>query len=429
MKKTLKITISIFLSVAFFYLFIKDVNRVYITHDSGLNHGKQDELNRVIFIADVNHFNVGDTIVVSSDKLDEPVSMTVEKLSDANETFPGPYIVTKQPIQYELLPEDNAFIIFPRLQRALITTNYWWLVPSLIATVIALVIRAYRWRFFLRDYHSIQFQSLWRSVCVGYMANNVLPFRIGEIVRAWFLARKEDRKTSEVFGTIVLERISDILSILILYVLFVFYFATQADVNLPNEMIYGAWIMAFIALSSLAFLILLQWKTEKVRSTVNIILKIFPEKVSKKTNHLFDAFVQGLWILKSWKCILFTFALSMLVWIVLAFAYLYIFYAVGIEGTLLLSLFLIVALAFAVSIPSAPGFIGTFHWVGQQALLMMGIKGNVEAYVLIAHMLAYIPVVVLGLFYLSVENISWKELKSGADQFVEKEVATTQDQR
>ncbi len=419
MKKSLKIGVSLILSVAFFYLFIKDVNKIYITHDSGLNHGDGEQANRVLFVADVNNFEIGDTITVSSDKLENRISMKVEKLIEYSEQVPNPYIVTNKPIDYELRTQDNAFLVFPRLQRALLTTNYWWLIPSLMATILALAIRAYRWKFFLKDYKNIRYQSLWRSVCVGYMANNVLPFRIGEIVRAWFLARKENRKTSEVFGTIVLERISDILSILILYVIFVFYFATRPDVHLPNEMIIGAWIMAFIALASLAFLILLNWKPDRIRSLVNSVLKILPEKVSKKLNHLFDAFIEGLWILNSWKCILITFALSMLVWMILAFAYLYIFYAVGIDGTLLLALFLIVALAFAVSIPSAPGFIGTFHWVGQQALLMMGIKGNIEAYVLIAHMLAYVPVVVIGLVYLSIENVSWKELKNSADQFTQ----------
>jgi glycosyltransferase 2 family protein len=414
MNKTLKITISILLSAAFFYLFIKDVNKIPLVRNSGLHQGSGQHAGRVLFVADVENFEIGDTFTLSSDKIPQKLTCRVAEITTYPDLRQTPYIVTEEPIQTELLLDDNPVIHFPRLQRALLRANYWWILPALAATVLALIIRAYRWKFFLNDFSRIKFQSLWRSVCVGYMANNVLPFRIGEIVRAWFLARKENRRTSEIFGTIVMERIFDILSILILYVLFVFYFAAQESVNLPEEMVYGAWIMAIIALGALGFLILLKCRTQIVRRILNYFLNIIPDTAAKKANQMIDAFVEGLWIINSWKCIVVTFSLSMLIWLILAFAYLYVFFAVGIDGTLVLSLFLIVALAFAVSIPSAPGFIGTFHWVGQQVLLLMGLRGNIEAYVLMAHLLAYIPVVVLGLFYLSLENISWKELKTSA---------------
>ncbi len=419
MNKTLKIIISILLSAAFFYLFIKDVNKIPIIRDSGLHKGAGLQADRILYIADIENFEVGDSLTISSGRRKEVFRHKIAEIVGGEDGSGPPYLVTERPIEIELLADDHPIIHFPRLQRSLARANYWWILPALVATVLALVVRAYRWKFFLQDYAEIKFQSLWRSVCVGYMANNVLPFRIGEIVRAWFLARKENRKTSEVFGTIVLERILDILSILILYVVFVFYFAAGKSVKLPREMVYGAWIMAVIALGALGFLILLKTKTARVRELLSRVFKIFPDAVSSKANQMLDAFIKGLWIINSWKSIIISFSLSMLIWLVLAFAYLYVFFAVGIPANLILALFLIVALAFAVSIPSAPGFIGTFHWVGQQTLLLMGLKGNVEAYVLMAHLLAYIPVVLLGLFYLSLENVSWSELKSSAGKLSE----------
>jgi len=196
--------------------------------------------------------------------------------------------VTEKPINVELKLDDHPIIHFPRLQRALVRANYWWILPSLMITILALVIRAYRWKFFFLRYEQIKFQSLWRSVCIGYMANNVLPFRIGEFVRAWFFGRKEKRPASEVFATIVLERIFDILSILILYVAFVFYFATIETVNLPGEMIYGAWVMAVIAIGSLTSLIALRYWTRLTRRILGFFLKWFPDKLSKKANQMVE---------------------------------------------------------------------------------------------------------------------------------------------
>jgi len=322
--------------------------------------------------------------------------------------------VTVQPVDIELKKSDNPTIHFPRLQRALARANYLWLLPCLFCTIIALMIRAYRWKFFFTEYKNIQYSSLWRSVCIGYMANNVLPFRIGEIVRAWFFGRKENRRTSEVFGTIVLERVFDILSILILYVAFVIYFVTQKSDILLDWMVYGAWVMGIIAVGALGVLMALRYWPAITRNTINWLMKPFPAGFSAKINQMVDAFIEGLWIFDSWRCIGAAFGMSMIIWIDLAIAYLFVFYAVGIHTTLFVSLFLIVALAFAVSIPSAPGFIGTFHFVGAQVLMRMNLSGNIEAYVLLAHLMAYIPVVVLGFFYLSLENISWKEMKDNA---------------
>jgi len=412
MNRAFKILLGVLFSVALFYLFIKDVNEIPLKADSGFGHGEGKYRNKVIYVQDVNNFRVGDEIHISSKSMQEDLYLTVASVhADENEQ---PYLATKKVISSELTLNDNAQIHFPRLQRALATANYWWLIPCLISSILALLIRAYRWRFFFIKYEKIKYQSLWRSVCIGYMANNVLPFRMGEIVRAWVFGRKESRRTSEVFGTIVLERIFDILSILILYVAFVFYFATRKEVNLPVEMVYGAWIMGAIAVIALAVLIALRYWTKFTRNVINLLLKPLPGKTARKINHMVDEFVEGLWIFDSWRCILTTFSLSMIIWLILAVAYLFVFYAIGIECSLLVSLFLIVALAFAVSIPSAPGFIGTFHWVGQQVLLIMGLTGNIEAYVLIAHLMAYIPVVVLGFFYLSLEKISWKEMKDNA---------------
>jgi len=414
MKRTIKISIGIILSVALFYLFIKDVNQIPLTADSGWGYGPEHYHNRVLYVTDVNNFEVGDTIRINSDALDSKQVHRVAAIEPSHATDSNPYIVTDTEISVPLKKSDNARIHFPRLQRALARANYLWLLPCLICTILALMIRAYRWKFFFTEYSAIRYQSLWRSVCIGYMANNVLPFRIGEIVRAWFFGRKENRRTSEVFGTIVLERVFDILSILILYVAFVVYFATQESDILLDWMVYGAWVMGAVAVAALGVLLALRYWTKLTRKTINWLLKPLPAGFAIKVNHMVDAFVEGLWIFDSWRCIGAAFGMSMIIWIDLAVAYLFVFYAVDIETTLFVSLFLIVALAFAVSIPSAPGFIGTFHFVGAQVLMRMNLSGNIEAYVLLAHLMAYIPVVILGFFYLSLENISWKEMKENA---------------
>ena len=410
MRKSINIGIGIALSVLLFYLFIKDVNTLKLTHPSGLGSQAISTSDRAVFVADVTGFRTGDRIMVSDKTHPEGEMRTIERIT-RDESRNTHVIIVTDPCTCSVDPARAAVLKFPRLQRALASAHYIWLLPSLIFTLAALWIRSYRWKFFFPDHRGLSINSLWIAVCIGYMANNVLPFRMGEIVRAWIFSRKEKRGISESFGTIVMERVFDILSILILFVAFIFYFSARGDVILPGTLIQGAWILAVIALGALACLIAMHIRPTQSLLIIRFLLKPLPARFGRACLRLFESFIQGLAIFSSFHSLLSAFVLSMVIWLDLGFAYYCLFLAVDIKATLLVAIFLIVGLAFAVSIPSAPGFIGTFHFVGKEVLKIMGIQGNLEAYVLLAHAMAYIPVLVLGFVYLSLENLSLKDLR------------------
>jgi glycosyltransferase 2 family protein len=411
MGKSIKIGIGILISALLFYLFIKDVNKVKLGADSLVDLAAHGNTNGVLTISEGSGLLVGDEIQVYDDDHSQKVRYTITEIKPSIVADSSLDIVVDKPLQHQYTVSKNAVIEFPRLQRALATAHYWWLVPALLLTLLALWIRAYRWKLFFPEHKKMKVNSLWISVCIGYMANNILPFRMGEIIRAWILGRKENRTISESFATIVMERVFDILSILILFVAFIFYFSTKEDVTLPSWLIQGAWLFTAISLIALGVLLALRFKTEIALKWVAICLKPIPDAFSNRIMSLFESFIEGLSIFSSMPAVLGAFTLSMVIWLDLAWAYYFMFQAVGIQATVLISMFLIVGLAFAVSIPSAPGFIGTFHYVGCQILVITGIKGNLEAYVLLAHAMAYIPVVVLGFLYLSLENLTFKDLK------------------
>ncbi len=425
MGKSIKIIISILVSVFLFYLFIRDVNLIKIERNSGKGHGQSQQQDKIIYIKNIEGFQVGDQIKISDQTETSEVFRKITGIhepshSDDQEMDLYSYLIVDEALPKELKPSENAVIKFPRLQRALKQANYWWIVPSLGCTLIALMIRAYRWKLFFPNHQAIKFKSLWISVCIGYMANNVLPFRMGEIIRAWILGKKENRTISESFGTIVMERVFDILSILILFIAFIFYFSlksNQTNVVLPDWLVDGAWLLAGISIIALFFLFCLNCWTDPSLRFLRTLMTPFPKRFTEPIIHLIHSFIQGLSIFSSFYSMLAAYLLSMVIWIDLAYAYYFMFQAVNIQATVLISMFLIVGLAFAVSIPSAPGFIGTFHFVGKQILIIMGLKGSIEAYVLLAHAMAYIPVVLLGLFYLALENISFKELKNSIPSF------------
>ncbi|GEM_PF-484453 len=410
MRKSINIGIGIGLSVLLFYLFIKDVNTLKLSHPSGFGSKTISTTDRAVYVADVTGFRRGDRITVSDKTHPVGETRTIDRIT-RDESLGTNIIIVTEPFTSSFDPSHAAVLKFPRLQRALASAHYIWLLPSLIFTLLALWIRSYRWKFFFPDHRGLRINSLWIAVCIGYMANNVLPFRMGEIIRAWIFSRKENRGISESFGTIVMERVFDILSILILFVAFIFYFSATGDVVLPGSLIQGAWILAIIAIGALACFIAMHIRPTASLRVIRFLLKPMPTRFGRACLRLFESFIQGLAIFSSFRALLSAFILSMVIWLDLGCGYYCLFIAVDINATLLVAIFLIVGLAFAVSIPSAPGFIGTFHFVGKEVLKIMGIQGNLEAYVLLAHAMAYIPVLILGFVYLSLENLSLKDLR------------------
>jgi glycosyltransferase 2 family protein len=409
MNNTLKIAVGILISAVLFYFFIRDVNNVKLTMDAGPGVRENGD-DRILNIGDVSGLEAGDEIRICDRKDTVGISGVIEKIivhpGNANHE-----IYLAEPLPRKISLEDKPYIKFPRLQRALKTANYWWLLPSWLLTMVALWIRSYRWKFFFPNRKTIRMNSLWAAVCIGYMANNVLPFRMGEIIRAWILGRKENRSISETFATIVMERVFDILTILILFVGFIFYFEYRGDVVLPSWLTKGAWILTAVSVISLLFLLALKFKTPYALEFIRFIIKPLPDRFRSPIMRLIESFVQGLSILSSFYAAFMGFILSMVIWLNLAIVYYLQFKAVDIDASLLVAMFLIVGLAFAVSIPSAPGFIGTFHLIGKEVLHIVGVTGNIEAYVLLAHAMAYLPLIILGLIYLSLENLSLRDLR------------------
>ncbi|MBU1880041.1 MAG: flippase-like domain-containing protein, partial [Chloroflexi bacterium] len=106
--------------------------------------------------------------------------------------------------------------------QALSTANYWFLVPATLITLLGYGIRTVRWQAILypslEEGHRPGFVRLFPVLVIGFAANNVLPFRAGEFVRAYVLGRREGISASLSFATIVLERVMDGLT-LVFYLL------------------------------------------------------------------------------------------------------------------------------------------------------------------------------------------------------------------
>lgn len=284
-----------------------------------------------------------------------------------------------------------------RLWDSLSRAQYGYLLPALALYFAGVGVRALRWHFLLRAIKAIPSRTLFATVVIGYMANDILPMRMGEIVRAYVLGAQENVSKAATLVTIVVERIFDGLTMLTFFVAgsFLVNFG-DAEWNTRLRIVGAIFIGAILALAVLAGM------PRRAERLAEFFLRHIPgETLQTRARQLTRALLDGLGVLRSPADSFAVYALSVLAWLLETGMYLVIAWGFGIA--LPFAVFLI-ACAFAnlVTIaPSTPGYVGVFDAPIIFVLTAFGIDQSLAAsYTLVLHAALFLPVTLLGFFYL-----------------------------
>jgi hypothetical protein len=152
----------------------------------------------------------------------------------------------------------------------------------------------------------------------------------------------------------------------------------------------------------------------KRKLIINIIKSIFPASISERFTHMFLSFSDGLKILNGNRHLSEIILHSFLLWIVNAFSIYLIFKSFNLHLPILAPLFLLIIISFVVLLPSSPGYIGTYHAGCVYGLSLFKIpKENALGISIILHGISFFPIIILGLIFLWIENISLKDISKG----------------
>ncbi len=291
-----------------------------------------------------------------------------------------------------------------------------YILPLMAVNLLTTLIRAIRWGVLLRPLKAIPLGELYTATGIGFMANYLLPARVGEFVRAFLLGSRAQISKTASFATIVVEKVFDGFTVMVMFlvVLFLMPFPTGhvSFFNERNIKLVGLLSFAFY-LSVLGILLLMFFHNQRINRLFDFLLKPFPPHLALKVRRKVDAFIFGLGILRNLRDIALISFYSALVWAISILLGYFLFFPFGIHLSLLSAVFLTVILVFGVSIPSAPGFIGTFHWACAAALMFLGVEANLaKSYAIILWFISFIPITGLGLFLLWKEGLSFKVLKT-----------------
>lgn len=291
--------------------------------------------------------------------------------------------------------------------RALRGANYFYVVPMFFISVWVLYIRAQRWRLFLRPMGVPPMKTLVAATNIGFMSNMVLPLRIGEVVRPVLVSRKEKKPVSGLLASILLERIFDMFTILLLFGVA----ALLVEVS-PQVRQWGVMLTTLAGVVG-GTVILIRWQERLALSIARSVCNLLPGKLGDGIYSFTGGFVQALEILDSPAAFLLALAWSLYLWLIIASIYGLGLVAFAIPAPLLVgSLVVTAVVAIAVSVPSAPGYIGAFQ-IG--CVLSLGIFAVAEsqaiAYSIVLHVTQTVGVIAAGVYSLWTQGMSFSDLQ------------------
>ncbi len=290
-----------------------------------------------------------------------------------------------------------------------------WLLAVVPIYFTSVWFRSLRWNYLLRPIKHIPTKAVFSVVAMGYMGNNIFPARAGELLRSVVLKRRYEIPISASLASIIVERIID--GVVMLG--FIFFNLTELNKLTDSSGFVGS-IRALALWGSIAFIgallfFLIAAKfPDKTAAFIRRAAKIVPEKWREKILDIGLRFITGIEALNSWKSLTMVLATSVVIWLLETSVYYVVMRAFPMQVSFFGLMLMNGILNLSTTLPSAPGYIGTFDAPGIALLSAYGVDKTLAAgYTLVLHAALWLPVTLLGAYYFAGEGLNWtKDLEA-----------------
>lgn len=285
--------------------------------------------------------------------------------------------------------------------------NFWYMIPAVLILAISLWLRCVRWAVLMRPVARISARRLFPYAIIGYMANNLLPARVGELVRAWILGERENIPKASAIATIAVERLFDGGVLVVMFVI------AGIFIGFEDSRLRIIGIVSTV-LFAIAF-ILFYWFTSSPMRSRQVTawgLRKMPHRIRSILVPHASALLIGFRSVHHKSAFFMVVLLSVLAWTVEASAYAVIGLGFKVDLGFGHYLLLLAAANLAIIIPTFLGGTGPFEWAARLVLVSGGVtQGVASAYALVAHAVIFIPTTVCGLLLMWIFGIPLTRLQ------------------
>jgi uncharacterized protein (TIRG00374 family) len=308
-----------------------------------------------------------------------------------------------------------------RMMADIVHAQPEWLALSLATMFANLAIRAWRWQYLLEPLGQTTFADAFRATAVGFAASSVLPARAGELIRPYFLARSQRRMSATgAFATIVLERVLDMITVLVLLASYVFVFGRDMTAANPVAFVAVKWAGVTAgagAVVAFTVLFLLAGNAERLGRVLLRLEQVLPSKLAGMIAGVVQQFATGLGAVRRPGRLLVALLWSFPLWLSIALGIWAVAVAFRFTVPFTGSFLLIALLVIGVAVPTPAG-IGGFHEAFRIGVTMFFGAPDDAAVgsAIVLHAFSIGPALLLGLFFAAQAGLNVSGMRQLADQ-------------
>jgi hypothetical protein len=314
-------------------------------------------------------------------------------------------------------------IQFDKLIQALTTMNYSWLVVTIGLWLVSYAGRVFRWQILFSPLQ-VRLGNVFNALNVGYFLSNILPARLGDIVRAYLIGDLESVSKVRALSTVVVERIFDGLTVVLFFALSAFFVP-----NIPDDARGAAVGVAVTGVVGIAFLFVLSHQKERGLAFLHRLTAPFSFLQRAGLWRALESLIDGFGVLRSPRPIAGAVLWSLYAWTLGGLMFWAAMFAMGLRDGAGVPLpasaaFLVMTVtSLVVVIPSSPGYLGIFHYVAVLTLTtIFGVdKSNALSYAVVIHAVSYLWLMVVGVFSIWREGLTYASLQAIEVQAVKSE--------
>ncbi len=330
-----------------------------------------------------------------------------------------------------LFKDTNWGAVFSALRSA----NWGWMVVSVCFVLLGFVTRVWRWHYIVSSDRKVPFARLFNATQIGFLANFVLPARMGEPIRALVLSRSTGLPFSKTFAFVAIDRVTDTAGLAVLLCLTAATFHPAQPIRLPADLqnlysgeisqvlVRGAAEMAALGMVAIiSGMFLVYFQRERAVRWCDTIVGLFSKALARKAAGLVGHFTEGMAAMGKPAQLGRAVLVSLLLWSTFLLSQWTLFKGMHLDLPWHAPFVTLSLLAIFISVPGPPGFVGPFHAAIVAGLLLVSPGINIDvarATAILAHLVNLVPVVAVGVWCLSTEKMSLRELKQESEHVKE----------
>ena len=313
-----------------------------------------------------------------------------------------------------------------RMLEALSGANYWYTIPAVGMYLLSVYFRSMRWTVMLRHLKPVSTMRLYPVVTIGYMVNNLLPMRVGELVRSYYVGEREGINKASALVTVLVERVFDALTLLFFVAIVAVFFPVTGLVQsfgerfgVPEIVLLLGFTLPFV--TAFGALVLLAFYPERARAFALLIARPLPDRLKSMADSVTAMLLQGLEPLRDPRKLAILFILSIPIWLTEAAVFWIMAFPFGIHEThadiweMAANMVLVTSITnIGASVPAAPGGLGLFEIIARETLVLSPLSAAerpaAAGFAVVVHAVILLPMIILGQVFLWTAHVSLRRL-------------------